>query len=114
MPLVETLPVGAGCAQWPVWSTLARVVVAEPRRLDDAVRIIRDELAAIDHACSRFRSDSEIQHVHRAAGRSVTVSARLAELIRCALDAAAATDGDVDPTIGASLAALGYDRDFDA
>jgi len=36
----------------------------------------------------------------------------LAEAIAVALRAAAATDGDVDPTCGQSLVRLGYDRDF--
>ena len=29
-----------------------------------------------------------------------------------ALRAASVTDGDVDPTVGGALCALGYDRDF--
>jgi thiamine biosynthesis lipoprotein len=36
----------------------------------------------------------------------------LAEAIGVALRAAALTEGDVDPTVGGALAALGYDRDF--
>jgi thiamine biosynthesis lipoprotein len=34
------------------------------------------------------------------------------EAIAVALRAAQLTDGDVDPTVGAAMAALGYDRDF--
>jgi thiamine biosynthesis lipoprotein len=40
------------------------------------------------------------------------VSALFARTLRAALEAAAATDGLVDPTLGAALEAAGYDRDF--
>lgn len=112
MPLVETLPVGAGCAQWDVWGTLARIVVTDPARLDAAVELVRDELAAVDAACSRFRPDSEIHAVVRAGGEPLRVSERLAALVSAALYAAEQSDGDVDPTIGLAMCALGYDRDF--
>ncbi len=112
MPLVETLPVTAGTAQWSVWSTTARLVVTDPAALPDARRLVRDRLDAVDQACSRFRADSELNAVHRAAGRPVEVSALLADLVRAGLDAARRTDGDVDPTVGACLDMLGYDRDF--
>ncbi len=45
-------------------------------------------------------------------GRAVVVSDDLLVLIELALGAAAATEGAVDPTIGAALCGLGYDRDF--
>ena len=70
------------------------------------------ELRAIDIACSRFRSDSELTRLNRAGGRRQLVSPLLAEAIAVALRAAAATGGDVDPTCGQSLVQLGYDRDF--
>jgi hypothetical protein len=41
MPLVETLPVGADTAQWPVWGTVARIVVTEPAKVTDAAAIVR-------------------------------------------------------------------------
>jgi thiamine biosynthesis lipoprotein len=37
----------------------------------------------------------------------------LADLLEAALAAAELTDGDVDPTVGAALVQLGYDRDFE-
>jgi thiamine biosynthesis lipoprotein len=114
MPLVETLPVGTGCAQWSVWGTIARIVVTDPARLDGATAVVRAELAAVDAACSRFRTDSEVRDVFRAKGRPITVSVRLAELVRAALDAAVDSNGDVDPTLGLPMSALGYDRDFAA
>ena len=114
MPLVETLPVGRDTAQWDIWGTVARIVVTDPAALADATALVRAELAAVDAACSRFRADSELAVACRAGGRPVTVSPLLADLVGAALEAARQTGGDVDPTIGAALCGLGYDRDFAA
>jgi thiamine biosynthesis lipoprotein len=99
-------------AQWPVWSTTARLVVTEPAALPEARRLVEAELAAVDAAASRFRPDSEINSLPRAAGRPQRISPLLAELVAAALSAAEQTAGDVDPTLGGALQALGYDRDF--
>jgi thiamine biosynthesis lipoprotein len=77
-----------------------------------ARRILATELRAIDLACSRFRPDSELTGLNKLAGHRQPVSPLLAEALAVALRAAAATDGDVDPTCGRSLLRLGYDRDF--
>lgn len=93
--------------EWSVWSTRARVCVTEVGALDEAVARVRMLLGEVDEVASRFRDDSEV-------GRLVTgtqrVSPLLADLVRVALDAAADTDGAVDPTVGAALVDLGYDR----
>ncbi len=113
MPIVETLPVTSGVSQWPLWSTTARIVVTDPDRLEAARAVVVAELAAVEQACSRFRSDTELHTVvYPAAGRPVRVSSRLAALVGAALHAASWTEGDVDPTVGARLSELGYDRDF--
>lgn len=65
---------------------------------------------AVDHACSRFRADSELSRLP--AGSPVAISPLLAEAVAAALDAAAVSEGDVDPTVGAAMDAAGYDRDF--
>ena len=112
MPLVETLPVGTDTAQWTVWGTVARIVVTDPAALPAATEIAHSELDCVDAACSRFREDSELRYACRAGGRAVTVSPLLADLVAAALRAARETGGDVDPTVGAALCGLGYDRDF--
>ncbi|GAA1583599.1 FAD:protein FMN transferase [Actinoplanes couchii] len=112
MPMIETLPVRPDTAQWPVWGTVARLVVTDPTVLDQAADLLRDELAAVEQACSRFRPASEIRDVCRAGGRPVVVSSLLADLVGAALTAARETGGAVDPTVGGALCALGYDRDF--
>ena len=93
--------------------TTAIVAVTTPELIDRAERILRDELAAIDAACSRFRPDADIARVHRAAGTPVRVSALLFEAIQVACTVAEATDGAIDPTVGAAIEALGYDRDYE-
>ena len=98
-------------ASWQALGTQVRLVVAEGRRLDEARRLLEADLAEVDAACSRFRPDSELSGLPRD-GRPVTISPVLAAAIGAALRAAALTGGDVDPTVGGALAALGYDRDF--
>jgi FAD:protein FMN transferase len=92
--------------------TFVSVLVTVPAALAAAGTVLTDELQAIDLACSRFREDSEITRVNQAGGRPVPVSALLAEALSVALTAAQLTSGDVDPTCGQSLIALGYDQDF--
>lgn len=64
-----------------------------------------------DRVFSRFRPDSELSLVN-AVGGMVLVSKLFASALAIALNAAEATDGLVDPTLGEALVAAGYDRDF--
>jgi thiamine biosynthesis lipoprotein ApbE len=115
-------------ATWQALGTTVRVVVTDPSQLDAARDMLTADLRDVDQACSRFRPDSEIRalqtpqtlpapraheaRTHQARIRTVTVSQLLAEAIAAALRAAQLTDGDVDPTVGAAMNAVGYDRDF--
>jgi FAD:protein FMN transferase len=92
---------------------LAVVAVSEPEHLAAAADAVRSTVEEFDLACSRFRTDSELTAVNASAGATVRVGAILLDAVSEALRAAQLTDGDVDPTVGASLLALGYDRDFD-
>lgn len=103
---------GRGARDWSLWSTTARLVVTDPRALDDAHALAVDLLAEVDLAASRFRDDSELCAVDAAAGEEVAISPLLAHLMRVALEAARQTDGDVDPCLGHRMRALGYDRDL--
>jgi thiamine biosynthesis lipoprotein len=102
----------AGQHTFNALGTFATLLVSDPAVLGDATEILSAELAAIDLACSRFRPDSELWRACSAAGQPVPVSPLFATALDVALSAARLTDGDVDPTCGRSLAALGYDRDF--
>jgi thiamine biosynthesis lipoprotein ApbE len=88
------------------------VVVTEADALAAAMAVVEAELSAIDIACSRFREDSELAQLSRAGDRPHRVSELLRDALAVALRSAAATDGAVDPTVGGSLRALGWDRDF--
>jgi thiamine biosynthesis lipoprotein len=99
-------------ALWPAIGTTAQVVVTDPAHLDAAQLIVVDELAQLDLACSRFRSDSEIARLAARGNAWTAVSDVLADVLVCALEVARFTDGDVDPTMGTDLSRLGYDRDF--
>ncbi|MDQ0732781.1 FAD:protein FMN transferase [Arthrobacter sp. B1I2] len=95
-------------SSWTVWQLEASVTVTDPGTLAAAEGIVRDVVAAVDLACSRFRSDSELLGLQPRMARGVTVSPMFRLLLERALDAAAMTNGDVDPTLGADLAALGH------
>ena len=99
-------------AEWNAIGTTIRLVVTDPAQLDSARAMLADDLAALDAACSRFRDDSELMQLEARAGRPTTVSALLAGAVRAALRGAVLTDGLVDPTVGRTMEAIGYDRDF--
>jgi thiamine biosynthesis lipoprotein ApbE len=99
-------------AQWNAIGTTIRVVVTDATQLGQARAMLADDLAALDASCSRFRDDSELIRLEASAGRPTRVSPLLAGAIRAALRGARLTGGDVDPTLGRAMEALGYDRDF--
>ena len=99
-------------ASFRALGTDVAVLTGDAASLEAATDAVRRELDAVDAACSRFRSDSELADLNRSAGRPVAVSALLLEAVEVARRGAALTQGLVDPTMGASMRALGYDRDF--
>lgn len=98
---------------WTVWGLMASVVVDDPATLGEAERMVRQLLDAVDRACSRFRADSELSLLRGRLSHGAEVSPLLATLVASALEAAEVSGGDVDPTLGNELQALGYDRDLD-
>jgi len=96
------------------FGSTALVAVTEAGRLNSATAVVERIVDEFDHACSRFRADSELSAVNAAAGAAVRVGPVLLEAVTEALRAAQVTGGDVDPTIGRALISLGYDRDFAA
>jgi FAD:protein FMN transferase len=92
--------------------TTATVVVPDQSHADEAQHILRAEISAIDQACSRFRPDSELAHLHANAGRAVSVSSLLFDALDVAYSVAERTGGAVDPTVGSAMEKLGYDCDF--
>ncbi|HEY8296364.1 MAG TPA: hypothetical protein VIG41_13555, partial [Micrococcaceae bacterium] len=67
-------------AHWTVWGLQASVVVTEPASLPAARALVRRTLAAVDAACSRFRSDSELSRLQPLPPGGATVTPMLALL----------------------------------
>jgi thiamine biosynthesis lipoprotein len=103
---------GLAAASWRALGCEVQLVVTDPAALTGARASVEQDIRDIDLACSRFREDSELEVVHRYADQVIPVSRLLAGAVAAALDAAAATGGDVDPTVGSAMCAVGYDRDF--
>jgi thiamine biosynthesis lipoprotein ApbE len=101
---------GLAAATWRALGTSVQLVVTEPARLAAARAAVESVLDEVDAAASRFRADSELSRLRH--GEWTPVSPVLHQYLRAALDAAAWSDGLVDPTVGRSLVALGYDRTF--
>src|SRR5262249_30177385 len=79
-----------------------------PSELEAVERLFHER----DRIFSRFLPDGELNRVNDAAGRFVPVSDRFADTLRTALRVAEATDGLVDPTVGAAIESAGYAMDF--
>ncbi len=95
------------------FGSLAVLATSDPAALPAARRHLAPALRALDLACSRFRADSELVALNRAAGARF----RVGELLFAALEAALATArmsaGLVDPTVGRALRLAGYDVSFE-
>jgi FAD:protein FMN transferase len=111
-----TTPVGADsstrAATWSALGCVVRLVVTDPAALSPAVELLRENIDAIDCACSRFRTDSELMQLQAHPNVPVRVSPLFGVALDAALRAARLTDGLVSPMMGAAIAAFGYDRDF--
>jgi thiamine biosynthesis lipoprotein len=101
-------------ATWRALGTHVSLVVADGEALAGARAACTTLLERIDRACSRFRPDGDLVRANSGAGRWIRVDPLLVRAVEEAVRVAEGTGGTVDPLLGASLAALGYDRDLDA
>jgi thiamine biosynthesis lipoprotein len=101
-----------GSVRFPALGSTAIVAVSDRALLKRARAAVEQTVQCFDDACSRFRDDSELSALNAAAGTEVRVSPLLLDAVSAAVRAARLTDGDVDPTVGRALIALGYDKDF--
>jgi thiamine biosynthesis lipoprotein len=88
-------------ASWQAIGTTALVQVTDPSWLPTAEDLLTRELARIDRAASSYRLDSELAHLNAGSGGVIAVSDALHEAVSAAIGAAEASDGLVDPTLGA-------------
>ena len=103
---------GCGTASWRALGTYVHLSTADETDLEPARQLAVRVLEDVDRACSRFRTDSDLVRANAGAGSWTEVDPLLVEAIGVAVDAAAATDGLVDPTLGHAMVAVGYDRDM--
>ena len=101
-------------ARWSALGTYVHLATGDPADLPGARRIAEDVLAEVDRTCSRFRGDSDLVRANGRPGRWTPVDPLLVAAVRVAVEAAAVTDGLVDPCLGRALVNLGYDRDLHA
>ena len=78
-----------------------------------AAGAVRNLFVGWEAILSRFRPESELSRVNRAAGTPTKVSQLLRSVLTVAVDEARATDGLFDPTLGRQMSAIGYDRSFE-
>jgi thiamine biosynthesis lipoprotein len=109
---IDALGARVAAAHWQRWTVNMQLVVTDPGCLGAARHEVDAELDVVEAAASRFRPDSEINSVAQRYGQPTQVSDVLADLLDAALTAARLTGGDVDPTVGAAMIALGYDEEF--
>lgn len=86
---------------------------ADPVAARQAFRQARTIVDGLEQRMSRFLPDSELNRLNRAAGRPVTVSPELYDVIHRAVDMACRTHGLFDPTLLDDLKRAGYDRSLD-
>jgi FAD:protein FMN transferase len=94
--------------RWRTTLSVTLPAAADQPCLRRAEQILTAEVNRLERAASRFRADSEISAVNRAAGQWVHASDLLVELVEVALAAADSTGGLVDPCLGRQVDAAGY------
>jgi thiamine biosynthesis lipoprotein len=96
-------------ARFAAIGTTAHLLITSPAALPEAETMLREFIADLDLACSRFREDSALSVLNRTGRADHPL---LLAALRVALRAAEETDGLVDPTLGSFMVNLGYDRTF--
>jgi len=92
------------------------IVVADAKRqheAEDALQAVVDTFVTVEKTLSRFRAESELSALNRAAGKPFRASPLLYSVVAEALSVARATGGVFDPTVLRALEAAGYDRSFE-
>jgi len=96
--------------RWPVMGTYAEVTVwGEGPMQARAMEHVRDSLDRSDQAMSNWRPDSGLNQLNQdaRAGDALAADPVLAECVAAALDAAQATGGAFDPTVGPLMVVWG-------
>jgi thiamine biosynthesis lipoprotein len=101
----------------PLMGTI--ITISVPGHDDDDASDARDAIERafqwfrhVERCCSRFDPQSELLQLAQDIGTAVQVSDLLFEAVQFALNIAEESEGAFDPTIGASMEARGFNRDY--
>jgi thiamine biosynthesis lipoprotein len=97
-------------ARWRAMGSDAHVLVVDGAPA--LLRRARERIEELEARWSRFRPDSELCRLNRAAGRPVMCSDETYLAVATAVDGWHRTDGAFDPTVLEAVLATGYQRDF--
>lgn len=89
--------------QWPTWGTTATLVVTDDAALGATRRLVERAVAHAERAADLHNPRSEVSRLAGAAGRPRRVGSLLAAFLGVHLAFARATDGLLDPTVGAAV-----------
>lgn len=114
-PVTQSEPMPVACATFDAIGTTNSILATDAAHLEEAVELARDYLAELDAAVSRFRDDSEVMRLSRAAASAevwYSASALFNDHLDAALRAAWLSGGLVDFTVGNALIDAGYNADL--
>jgi len=102
-----------------VMGTFATIEVvgeaSDPKQVterEEAIERAFEWFHRIEACCSRFEPASELSHLARQIGVPVSVGEILYEAVRFAIAVAEESGGAFDPTVGASMEARGFNREY--
>ena len=98
-----------GMATWVDWTCDVSTWVQDVTLLEQASSIVRSVMLDVELAASRFREDSEV--IKLMSGDPREGSPTLIAMISAAVEAAEATNGLLDPTLGRIMRAWGYNEE---
>jgi thiamine biosynthesis lipoprotein len=117
---VDPSPIGpevAGAISGRTFSGFGTTIgswTTNPELVDHVDGFMRNWVATVEQACSRFLPDSDISRANDSAGNTVLVSQTLLNATEAAMAMADLTNGLCDPTVGEAVINSGYDRTFTA
>jgi thiamine biosynthesis lipoprotein len=95
--------------------TVVDIQVVNPKSTDEAEAAIDRAFEAfrkVEHACSRFSSDSELMVACRQIKTPVSISPFLFEPLKFALELASWTKGQFDPAVGKTMENHGFNQHY--
>ena len=107
------VPGGMSSHRFQAMGTEVHVLLPTGGRALDAARAVEGLFSGWESVLSRFRPESELSRLNARAGTPVAAGPILLAAVEASLQAARATGGLFDPTLGHELVRLGYDRSFE-